>query len=98
MTLTQGPWEIDTSEKHYPPCIRHNGFIVCLLPNMAAGLVKPSDRAAAKAQTAADARLIAAAPDLLAVAQMMAAWDGTDDHLARIANAAESAIHKATTP
>lgn len=53
MEQTPGPWEIDLSEEYYKPCIRHNGVVLCLLP----------------AYVPANAKLIAASPDLLAACE-----------------------------
>lgn len=36
---TPGPWECDLTKKYYgKPCIRHNGMIVCFLPEIPIGL------------------------------------------------------------
>jgi hypothetical protein len=59
---TPGPWEIDHTGKYYKPCIRHNGIIIALLAKNDAGLVMPENQ---QAEDEANARLIAAAPELL---------------------------------
>lgn len=60
---TQGPWEADFSKKYYAkPCVRHNGMIVCYLPEQAIGMNGEDERRA-------DAALICAAPELLAACE-----------------------------
>ena len=57
---TPAPWTIDDTQKYYPKsCIRHRGVIICHLPTLA------DSRGAARLEDEANARLIAAAPELL---------------------------------
>ncbi len=68
---TPGPWEIDRSGAYYKPCIRHNGLIVAWLPNGARALLTGAGRR--KAEERADARLIAASPELLSACKNLVA-------------------------
>lgn len=73
---TDAPWVIDrTGEYTRQPCIRHNGIVLCFLPGErnAAGLVREEDRQRTQATDLANARLLAAAPELLDVVQRAAA-------------------------
>ena len=92
-------WTIDTTGAYYKPCIRENGHIVCYLPDNSAALVLETDRKAARRQTQADARLIAAAPDLLAaLAGLLSISDRYTGVGLREIDAARAAIRKATEP
>lgn len=60
---TAGTWVVDRTEKYYRPCVRMNGFVICYLADNSEGVV--AGKEVVQAEDAANAQLIAAAPDLL---------------------------------
>lgn len=59
--FTEGPYEIDRTERYYKPCVRKNGVIVAYLADNGAGCVNTN---AFAEEDEANAQLIVAAPDL----------------------------------
>jgi hypothetical protein len=94
---TPGPWEHDGNGMIYGPPINDDAVLVCdLLPDMSDEMTD---------EMKANARLIAAAPDLLAALENFVAWhaENFDDftpeinaQLLCLANNATAAIAKAT--
>jgi len=86
---TPGPWEIDRTKNYYKPCIRHNGTIVAYMADNGSGHVREADKVLAEATDEINARLIAAAPEMLALLKgLVQDWQEMglveDDTLGRI--------------
>ena len=63
---TDAPWEVDTTEQYYKPCIRHNGVVIALL---ARKHTTPREPGMLDGEEDANRRLICGAAGLLAAAR-----------------------------
>lgn len=82
---TPGPWRYQEESDAYTHIVRAGeNFFVCQLPQSTRGRAE------------ADARLIAAAPDLLRVAELLVSWLDEDEGAHKLCDTARAAIAKAT--